>query len=271
MPEADSSHRGRLDRLDRSSYELEFAEDFAGRALDPSRWIAHYLPHWTTPERSAARYELRPGCLRLRVDADQPAWRPEDGELRVSNLQTGTFSGPRGSSVGQHRHRPDLVVRTPQPTRRLYTPCSGLVEAALRASADPSCMLAFWLVGLEADSRAASGEICVAELFGDAVGPQRACARIGVKAHHDPRLHDHMQAVAPDLDARDWHLYSAEWAPERIRFFVDDRLVRVVRQRIDYPLQLMVDLFEFPEAGRRDPRAYPKIGEVGAVRGYRAR
>jgi hypothetical protein len=28
------------------------------------------LPHWTTPERSAARYELEPGVLRLRIDAD---------------------------------------------------------------------------------------------------------------------------------------------------------------------------------------------------------
>jgi hypothetical protein len=52
--------------------------------LDPDRWVAHNLPHWTTPERSAARYELRPGVLRLRIDADQPAWRLDDGELRVS-------------------------------------------------------------------------------------------------------------------------------------------------------------------------------------------
>jgi hypothetical protein len=31
----------------------------------------------------------------------------------------------------------------------------------------------------------------------------------------------------------------------------------------------MVDLFEFPKDGQRDPAAYPKIGEVRAVRGYR--
>ena len=92
--------------LDKAGYELEFCEDFAAPALDPGRWIAHYLPQWTTPERSGARYELHPGLLRLRIDADQPAWRPEDGEMRVSNIQTGTFSGPLGSAIGQHRHRP---------------------------------------------------------------------------------------------------------------------------------------------------------------------
>jgi hypothetical protein len=254
--------------LDRTGYELEFDEDFSGRALDPGRWVAHYLPHWTTPERSAARYELQPGVLRLRIDADQPAWRVEDGELRVSNIQTGSFSGPPGSPIGQHRHRPDLAVTTAQPTRRLYAPSSGLAEAVLRASPDPTCMLAFWLVGFEEESPEQSGEICVAELFGNVIGPRRSAVRIGVKAHDDPRLHEDMEEVELDIDASAWHTYAAEWTAERIRFFVDDRLIRTVKQRIDYPLQLMVDLFEFPEGAERDPAAYPKLGEVKAVRGY---
>jgi hypothetical protein len=248
--------------------QLEFDEDFTGPELDPARWIAHYLPHWTTPERSAARYDLGPGLLRLRIDADQPAWRVEDGEMRVSNLQTGSFSGPAGSELGQHRHRTGLTVVTPQPARRLYTPSSGLAEAVLRASADPTCMLAFWLVGFE-ESPEQSGEICVAELFGNALGPQRSRVRIGVKAHNDPRLEWDMEEVELEIDATDWHTYAAEWTSDEIRFSVDDRLVRTVRRRIDYPLQLMVDLFEFPEGADRDPAAYPKTGEVRAVRGYR--
>jgi hypothetical protein len=254
--------------LDRTGFELEFDEDFARDALDPRRWVAHYLPQWTTPERSAARYELRAGLLRLRIDADQPAWREEDGSMRVSNLQTGTFSGPAGSPIGQHRHRADLRVTTPQPERRLYAPSGGLAEAVMRASDDPTCMLAFWLVGFEA-SPEDSGEICVAELFGDAVGPERSRVRVGVKAHNDPRVSTDMDELALELDATDWHTYGAEWNSERIRFFVDDQLVRTVDQRIDYPLQLMVDLFEFPDGSTRDPAAYPKFAEVKAVRGYR--
>jgi hypothetical protein len=248
------------DTLDRTGFALVFDEDFSGPELDPSRWIAHYLPHWTTPERSAARYELHPGRLQLRIDADQPAWRPEDGEMRVSNLQTATCDG-------QHRHRPDMAVVTPQPTRRLFTPSSGLVEAVMRASPDPACMLAFWLVGLE-ETPEASGEICVAELFGHAIGAERSLVRLGVKAHGDPRLAWEVEDVPLDIDATDWHAYAAEWTPERIRFFVDDHLVRTVEQRIDYPLQLMVDLFEFPEGTERDPAAYPKTADVRAVRGW---
>lgn len=117
---------------------------------------------------------LHEGVLHLRIDANQPAWRVDDGDLRVSNLQTGSFSGPFGSAIGQHRHRPDLTVQTPQPTRRLYTPSAGLVEANLRASPDPTCMLALWLVGFEEVSGEQSGEICIAELFGGILGDEES-------------------------------------------------------------------------------------------------
>ncbi|HYH24872.1 MAG TPA: glycoside hydrolase family 16 protein [Blastococcus sp.] len=258
-------------RLDRSPYELVFTEDFPGPRLDASRWVPHYLPQWTTPERSAARYEVRPGELRLRIEADQPAWRPEDGELRVSNVQTGSFSGPAGSDRGTHRHRPDLTVRTPQPTRRLFTPTSGLVEARLRAPADPACMLAIWLVGLEADDPRDCGEICIAELYGSRIGPGGSSVTTGIKAHGDGRLRDDVAEVALGFDATDWHTYAAAWTSERTAVYVDDALVRTVDQGTAYPLQLMIDLFEFPTGGGRDPAGYPKVGGVSAVRGYRLR
>lgn len=255
--------------LDRSGYVLEFEEDFTGPELSSHRWVAHYLPHWSTPERSRARYDVSSGVLQLRIDADQPAWRDDVDGLRVSNIQTGTFSGPTGSTLGQHRHTTGLTVVSAQPTRRLYTPTTGLAEAVLRASPDPTCMLAFWLVGFEETGPEQSGEICVAELFGSAMGAHDSGVRIGVKAHHDPRLEDDMAEVRLAIDGTDWHTYGAAWTAEEIRFFVDDELVRTVGQRIRYPLQLMVDLFEFPTSDSRDPAAYPKIAEVAAVRGYR--
>lgn len=255
--------------LDRSGLVREFFEGFIGPGLDRNIWIDHYLPHWTTPERSAAHYDLGDGGLRLRIHADQPTWREEDEPLRASGLQTGIFSGPLGSSRGQSRHRPDLTVRTPQPTRHLYTPSGGVVEATLRAVADPTIMLAFWLVGVEDRSPEDSGEICVAELFGDAIGADGSEIRTGIKAHDDPRLHDDMVRPRLDLDATDWHRYAAEWDREEVRIFVDDRLVHRSRQAITYPLALKLDLFEFPVTDQRDPASYPKVGGVGEVVGYR--
>src|SRR3954452_18033140 len=254
--------------LDRSRFHPVFADSFAGDGLDPRRWIPHYLPHWTTPERSAARFVLGGDGLRLRIDADQPAWRPEDGAMRVSNIQTGSFSGPLGSTLGQHRHRDDLRVRSPQPTRRLWTPSSGLVEATMSAARSTTCMLAIWLVGFEEHSPLDSGEICIAELYGNTSGEDHSTVRLGVKAHHDPRLRTDMVDLVLDLDTTTEHLYAAEWDSRGVRFYVDERHVYTVEQRLTYPLQLMVDLFEFPEEDQRVPVDYPKTAHVLTVRGY---
>lgn len=256
-------------RLDRSRFVLAFADDFSGPELNADRWVDHYLPHWTTPERSQARYAFTADGLQLRVEADQPAWRPEDGELRVSNIQTGSFSGAYGSGIGQHRHLGDLTVRTPQPNRRLWTPSTGLVEATVRASADPTCMLAIWLVGFEEQSPQQSGEICIAELFGNVIGSPPSLVRSGVKAHHDPALTSEVTDISLDIDATDWHTYAAAWDAQQVTLFVDDRWVAGWNQGLDYPLQLMVDLFEFPQSSDdRDPGSYPKTADVRSVRGY---
>jgi beta-glucanase (GH16 family) len=146
----------------------------------------------------------------------------------VSNIQTGSFSGSVGSDRGTHRHRPGMTVRTAQPTRRLYTPSTGMVEARLRATADPTCMLAVWLVGFEEAAPEQSGEICIAELYGHALGPGGSRVRLGIKAHHDPRLREDMTDVPLGIDASDWHTYAAAWTAQETRFSVDDRLVRTL-------------------------------------------
>jgi hypothetical protein len=67
--------------------------------------------------------------LELHIEADQPAWREPDGPMRVSNVQTGAFSGRAGSSEGTGRHRLDgPQVVTPQPLRRLWTPTARRCE-----------------------------------------------------------------------------------------------------------------------------------------------
>jgi Glycosyl hydrolases family 16 len=269
--------RGRESELDRGGRELEFDETFAGTSLDERRWIAHYLPQWSTPDRTAARYELGDAGLSLLIEADQPAWCPElDGELRVSSIQTGAFSGPHGSEVGQHRFRPEARVRTAQPRQALYTPRYGLVELRCRAPADPRLMVALWMIGFE-DEPEQSAEICVAEIFGRDVAPDRAGVGMGVHPFGDPSLVDDFERVDVAIDATQFHVYSADWTPDGIAWYVDDRLVRTVRESPDYPMQLMLSLYEFPAdatshdgaAGDEEPRSYPKAVEVDWVRGYR--
>ena len=55
-----------------------------------------------------------------------------------------------------------------------------------------------------------------------------------------------------------------------MRFYVDDDLVKVVRQSPAYPMQVMLNIYEFPDAHHdRDANTYPKVFEVDWVRGWR--
>ncbi len=258
--------------LDRSCYELVWQDDFHQPALDETHWLPHYLPHWSTPDRTATRYEIRDGILRLLIEADTPPWCPPlDGDLRVSSLQTGVFAGPVGSKEGQLQFHPDVVVRTAQQNRALFTVHHGLVETRIRALDDPRAMVALWMIGLS-DAPGHSSEILVAEIFGRNVRPREARIGMGVHPFGDPAITDDFVEEAIPIDVREWHTYSADWTPERVAWYIDDRLVRVVDQSATYPMQLMLNIYEFPvDDDRRDPADYPKAFEVDWVRVSRRR
>ncbi|WP_127817986.1 family 16 glycosylhydrolase [Microbacterium sp. CPCC 204701] len=241
----------------------ELDEDFSG-GLTHRWWVAAYLPHWTTPDRAAARYGHVAGGLELRIDEDQPDWRPEDAPLRVSNLQTGAYAGPLGSARGTHRHRDDgLVVRTETPLQLCFAPSSGRAEITVSATRDAGAMLAAWLVGTEHLSEADSGEICVFEIDADAIGATTR-ARTGVKAHHDRRLTTDMAEVTIPLDASRPHTWTVIWGGGETVIGCDGVVVRRIPQAPDYPLFLMIDLFEVgPPSG-----TYPKSALVHRVRGW---
>jgi hypothetical protein len=206
----------------------------------------------------------------LLITGDQPPWCPElDGQVRVSSLQTGLFAGPVGSTIGQHRFNPDAVVREAQRNTRLYTPQYGRIEMRAKALDDPSSMVALWLIGYE-DEPARSAEICVCEIFGRDVTAEEARVGMGVHPFGDPAIVDEFAAERVSIDARGFHVYSAEWTPEQVAFTVDGALVKTVGQSPGYAMQLMLGIYEFPPEGAGPAEdAYPKVFEVDYVRGYR--
>jgi Glycosyl hydrolases family 16 len=130
-------------------------------------------------------------------------------------------------------------------------------------------MVALWLIGYE-DEPERSAEICVCEIFGRDVAPSEATVGMGVRAFRDPRLTDDFSEVQVPIDVREFHVYAAEWTPDGVSFSIDGDTVKHVRQAPDYPMQLMLDIYEFPEEGaERRSADYPKEFVVDYVRGYR--
>jgi len=249
-------------------YDLAVNADFVGGELDRSIWLPYYLPQWAGRATSHARYRLHEGSLELFISPDQPRWLPEiEHDLRVSSLQTGCYAGPVGSTVGQHRTSDQLRVVEAQPTERLVTPQFAAVEIRSRWTPVAGQMVALWMIGFE-DEPHRSAEICILEIFGDEANHDRALVGVGVHPFHDPTIDDDFDKIAVPIDVGSWHDYAAVWTPSDVTFFIDDEPVKRVDQSPQYPMQLMLNIYDF-EAPSTDRPAHPL--QVDRIRVHRPR
>jgi hypothetical protein len=246
----------------------ELDERFRGKTLDPEVWFPYYLPHWSSRSDSAATHTVENGELRLSIPVDQPLWCPDLHEepLRVSCIQTGNFAGPLGSSIGQQPFREGLLVREEQPTMWGYTPHYGQVEITMRGVVTSRSMFAFWMSGIE-DLPERSGEICIAEVFGDTVQDSFAEVGMGLHRFRDPSLVEEFSARPVGIDVTEFHTYGVTWMPGSIEVTIDGAPARKLTQAPDYPMQLMLGVFDFPaRAGSEDEGPIPEL-VVTRVRG----
>jgi hypothetical protein len=245
-------------------------DHFDGGALNTKVWIPHYLPQWSSRAESAATYEVTGSELRLTIPPEQGLWCPRDHDpLRVSGVQSGVFSGEVGSTIGQQPYRDGVVVREFQRAHWGWIPEYGLLEVRARMELSPRSMAAVWMVGLE-DAPSRSAEICIFEVFGDALstegGEQTAAVGMGVHPFRDPSITDEFAAPRVAIDVTEFHVYAADWRPGRVDFLVDGRPVRTVRQAPDYPMQMMVAVFDFPAKADQAPADHVPLLAVDYVR-----
>src|SRR5215207_2866525 len=234
-----------------------FREDFDATALDTSVWLPHYLPQWSSRAASAATYAIAGSELRLTIPAGHGLWceGEHDPPLRVSGVQSGVFSGDVGTTIGQQPFRDGAVVREAQRTHWGWTPHHGTLEVRARMALSPRSMAAVWMVGLE-DRPERCGEILLFEVFGDAVQPGASAAvGMGVRPFRDPALTDAFDAPRLPIDVAEHHTYTARWRPGHVDFLVDGDHVRSVDQAPDYPMQMMVAVFDFPAHDQADAHA----------------
>jgi Glycosyl hydrolases family 16 len=241
---------------------IAFFDDFDGTELDLEVWVPHYLPQWSSRAESAATYEVSGSELRLTIPPGQGIWCAGDHEppLRVSAVQSGVFSGPVGSTVGQQPFRDGQVVREEQAAMWGWTPHHGRIEVRARIELSPRSMASVWMVGLEQEPEE-SGEICVFEVFGDAP----TAVGCGIHPFRDHSLVDEFDAPRHDIDVREPHVYAAAWREGRVEFLIDGELVRTVEQAPAYPMQMIIGVFDFPE--KTGPRDHVPLLAVDWVKG----
>ena len=256
---------------EKEGYELEFCDNFQGAELDTSKWLPYYLPQWRSREHSRAHYSLHNNHLHLHIEETQNPWSPEyDGDLRVSSLQTGCFSGPIGSSTGQHHFRDGLVVKEAPPTTKLYTPQYGYFEVRLKAVALPGYMCTLWMIGFEETPEQSSG-IDVCEIRGEHISSESSVIGYGVRENKDPAITEEYFEDEVSIDASSFHSYAADWTPDHIDFYIDNQKTRTIQQSADYPMQFMLGIYELPDSLTPEAKAapFPKTMVVDYVRGYR--
>jgi beta-glucanase (GH16 family) len=108
-------------------------------------------------------------------------------------------------------------------------------------------MAALWMAGFEDDEeQLRCGELCVVEVFGNALRPGSAEVGVGIKAFRDPALTQDFAAPRVDVDVSGFHTYAVDWDADVAVFTVDGEELRRCPRPPTYPLQLMVAVFDFP-------------------------
>jgi len=96
-----------------------------------------------------------------------------------------------------------------------------------------------------------------------------AAVGMGLHRFRDPALAEDFAADPLPIDVGELHTYGVDWRPGSLAFTVDGEVVRRVNQAPDYPVQLMIGVFDFPTRAAGDDAEVPVPELVVAhVRGH---
>lgn len=252
------------------NYTLTFDENFKEKNLNLKYWGPYYLPQWSSRARSKPNFILKDNTLRLQIIKNQKPWCPEfNGGVKCSSLQTGIYAGELGSTKGQHRFfNLNAVVRQEQKNVKKYVPHYGYFEMRAKFAATKSDVVALWMIGYE-DSPEKSAELCIMEIKGWNVLKEKAIIGMGIHNFNDPTLVDDFSENEYNIDVTQFHIYAAEWTTDNVTFYIDNKIVKVIKQSPGYPMQFMLGIYEIPDKIiNKNEKKYPKEFVVDYVRGY---
>jgi beta-glucanase (GH16 family) len=194
-----------------AEWVLAWADEFDGPRLDATSWNIELMPNPFNEE--------------LQYYPDRPDNSPnsnilvEDGMLIIE---------ARREDFGQRKYTSGRI-NTKAKREFLY----GRFEARIRLPAEVGMWPAFWMLGGNIDQVGwpACGEIDIME------GKGRLPTLSSGALHRGPDAARNQitsaQYVLPEGNFHDeWHLFSVEWEPAQIRWYVDETLFQVVNKPV---------------------------------------
>ncbi|PRC59914.1 glycoside hydrolase family 16, partial [Mycobacterium sp. ITM-2017-0098] len=79
------------------------------------------------------------------------------------------------------------------------------------------------------------------------VADGRAAVGQGIHKFRDPALREDFSADLRDLDIEDSHTYTVRWRPGGVVWTIDGITTRTADQAPDYPMMLILGVFDFPD------------------------
>jgi len=124
------------------------------------------------------------------------------------------------------------------------------------------------MIGFE-DTPEKSAEICIMEIKGWNIKKDKAKIGMGIHKFNDPELEEDFSEDEHRIDVTQFHIYATEWSKEKIIFLIDNVKVKEINQSPNYPMQLMLGIYEIPDViNTKTEKKYPKEFIIDYVKGY---
>jgi beta-glucanase (GH16 family) len=200
-----------------SSARTLFFDDFAGPSLDRAKWNVEVRGAAVNDEQQAY-VDSAPTVF---IAHGSTAKGASNGALVIRPLYT-----PGYVSADGNRH--DFVSGHLDSHGR-FDFTYGVASARMKLPAGSGFWPAFWLLG--GGDWPATGEIDIMENVGES--DWASVALHGPGYFGDTPLFNRLY-LAPGDDVTHWHVYTVDWRPDTLLFFVDDALVyRVTRPMVE--------------------------------------
>ena len=194
-----------------------FFDDFAGSSLDRTKWNVEVRGAAYNDEQQAY-VDSAPTVF---ITHGAAAHGATNGALVIRPLYK-----PGYVSADGNRH--DFVSGHLDSHGR-FDFTYGVASARMKLPAGSGFWPAFWLLG--GGDWPATGEIDIMENVGEP--DWTSVALHGPAYSGDTPLFNRLY-LAPDDDATHWHVYTVDWRPDTLLFFVDDALVyRLTRPMVE--------------------------------------